>query len=141
MIVHCGGRAGTGYAFKHALVRDAAYQSLLRSRRQQLHGMIAEAIEQHFPDIAAAEPELLARHFGGAGLAERAARYWWKAADLAIGSSANSEAVAHCAEAEAQLRMMQVSPERARIELEVQLAKSVAVRAGTGFSAPEAELS
>jgi class 3 adenylate cyclase/tetratricopeptide (TPR) repeat protein len=127
------------YVFKHALVRDAAYESLLRSRRQQLHGRIAAALEERFPDTAVAEPELLARHCAGAGLAEAAARHWQRAAELAVARSANLEAIAHCDEAEAQLRTLPPSPARTLTELEVQLAKGIAIRAGRGYAVPEAE--
>jgi class 3 adenylate cyclase/tetratricopeptide (TPR) repeat protein len=127
------------YTFKHALVRDVAYQSLLNSRRQLLHARIASALEDRFPARAAAEPELLARHHAGAGSAERAISYWRKAAELAIRRSANLEAIAHCDNAETQLRTLPSSAERTQVELEVQLAKGLAVRAGMGYSAPEAE--
>ena len=127
------------YAFKHALVRDAAHESLLKARRQQLHARIAETLEERFPETAAAEPELLARHYAGAGLAEPAVKHWRRAAELAIARSANVEAVAHCDQAEAQLRVLPPSAERARAELEILLAKGEAVRSGN-YSAPEAEL-
>ena len=94
------------YAFKHALVRDAAHESLLKSRRRELHARIVRVLEERFPETADAEPELLARHFAEAGLAERAAQHWLRAAELAIGRSANLEAIAHCEQAEAQLRAL-----------------------------------
>ena len=67
------------YLFKHALVRDAAYGTLLREPRRALHIRIAEALERQFPEIAEAQPELLARHYTEAGLIEKAARLWGKA--------------------------------------------------------------
>ena len=67
------------YSFKHALVRDAAYESLLKSRRQQLHGQIARTLEERFPDIVASQPEIVAHHFTEAGLVEPAIDYWLKA--------------------------------------------------------------
>jgi class 3 adenylate cyclase/predicted ATPase len=132
-------RGETGYVFKHALVRDAAYESLLKSRRQELHARIAAVLETESPEEAAAGPELLARHFAGAGLAERAVAYWQRAAERAIARSANLEAIAHCESAEAQLRSLPPSTERSRAELEIQFAKGVAVRTGKGYSVPEAE--
>jgi hypothetical protein len=132
-------RGEAGYVFKHALVRDAAYESLLKSRRQELHARIAAALEAEFPEDGATEPELLARHFAGAGSAERAVAYWQKAAEQAIGRSANLEAIAHCENAEAQLASLPASAERAQAELDIHLAKGIAVRAGKGYSAPEAE--
>jgi class 3 adenylate cyclase len=71
------------YTFKHALVQDAAYQSMLKSRRQQLHARIAEALEQQFPDISQTQPEALAQHLTEAGLAARAIPYWRRAGELA----------------------------------------------------------
>ena len=64
------------YTFKHALVQDAAYSTLLRPRRQQLHGRIATTLERQFPEIAAAQPELMAQHCAMAGLVEQAIEYW-----------------------------------------------------------------
>ena len=104
LVFRRGEAPGASYAFKHALVRDAAYQSLLKGRRRQLHAGIAAVLEERFPEIAAAEPELLARHYAGAGSAERAVEHWRRAAELAIGRSANLEAIAHCEQAEAQLQ-------------------------------------
>jgi class 3 adenylate cyclase/tetratricopeptide (TPR) repeat protein len=83
------------YSFKHALVRDAAYESLLKSRRQQLHGQIARALEERFADIVASQPEIAAHHFTEAGLVERAVDYWLKAGQHAARRSANAEAVNH----------------------------------------------
>src|SRR5438128_6672305 len=79
------------YSFKHALVRDAAYESLLKSRRHQLHGQIARALEERFPDVVTGEPEILARHFTEAGIVDLAASYWLKAGNRALSHSANAE--------------------------------------------------
>jgi predicted ATPase len=128
------------YTFKHALIRDAAYHSLLKSRRQQLHARIAALLaERLHGGSAAAEPEVLARHYGGAGLAERAAHHWQRAAERAVAHSANLEAIAHCDEALGQLHTLAPSAERSRAELEIQLAKGIAVRAGRGYAVPEGE--
>jgi class 3 adenylate cyclase/tetratricopeptide (TPR) repeat protein len=83
------------FIFKHALVRDAAYESLLLARRRQWHERIASALEKHFPDIAANEPELLAFHFGEAGLLAPACDYRMRAGDQAASRSAYPEAIAH----------------------------------------------
>ena len=83
------------YTFKHALVQDAAYSTLLRGARQQLHGRIGAVLEERFPETAETQPELLARHFTEAGLAERAIPYWVRAGERARERSANVEAVAH----------------------------------------------
>jgi class 3 adenylate cyclase/tetratricopeptide (TPR) repeat protein len=78
------------YTFKHALVRDAAYESLLKSRRHQLHGQIARTMEEKFPDIVVSQPEIVAHHFTEAGLIESAIEYWLKAGNLALTRSANA---------------------------------------------------
>lgn len=83
------------YSFKHALVRDAAYESLLKSRRQQLHTRIARALEQQFDHVMTSQPEILAHHFTEAGLVEPAINYWLKAGQRGIRRSANAEAVNH----------------------------------------------
>ncbi len=83
------------YTFKHALVQDAAYDSLLKSRRQELHGKIARVIEQRFPNIKATEPEVLAHHLTAAGLAEAAIPLWQAAGELALERHGLAEAIAH----------------------------------------------
>src|SRR5262249_25642092 len=84
-----------GYTFKHALVQDAAYSTLLRGRRQALHARIAKAFEERFPEVAATQPELLARHCGEGALVERAVEYWFAAGERAIRASANVEGIKH----------------------------------------------
>ena len=83
------------YTFKHALVRDAAYSGLLKSRRAALHATIADAFEQRFPEIVEAQPETLAHHLTEAGLFEKAEAYWLQAGKKAAMRSANLEAIAH----------------------------------------------
>jgi predicted ATPase len=83
------------YLFKHALVKDAAYGSLLRRRREELHARIAAVLEADFADRVAAEPELLARHLTEAGLFEKAVAWWQRAGERAAERSANAEAIAH----------------------------------------------
>ncbi len=83
------------YSFKHALVQDAAYDSLLKSRRQELHGKIAGVIEQSTPSIQTTEPEVLAHHLTAAGLAEVAIPFWQAAGELALKRLALTEAIAH----------------------------------------------
>ncbi len=87
------------YSFKHALVQDTAYGSLLKSRRQVLHRRIAEILREQFPDVVEAEPELLAHHFTQADLTMPAIEYWGKAGDLALRRSAFKEAIAHLGKA------------------------------------------
>jgi class 3 adenylate cyclase/tetratricopeptide (TPR) repeat protein len=83
------------FSFKHALVRDVAYESLLLARRREWHGRIGNALEKQFADIAAREPDLLAYHFGEAGLPALACDYRMRAGDQAVSRSAYPEAVAH----------------------------------------------
>jgi predicted ATPase len=83
------------YTFKHALVQDAAYDSLLKSRRQELHGKIARVIDARFPSIKTTEPEVLAHHLTAAGLAEAAIPLWQAAGELASKRVALTEAIAH----------------------------------------------
>ena len=83
------------YTFKHALVQDVAYDSLLKSRRQELHGKIARAIEEQFPSLKDAEPELLAPRYTEAGLAEAAIAHWQEASQRAMRRSAEIEAERH----------------------------------------------
>ena len=84
----------SNYLFKHALVQDAAYGSLLRGRRQLLHGRIAATLEERFPEIVLAQPALFAQHCGEAGLAEKAVGYWLTAGQQALARSAMAEAAA-----------------------------------------------
>ena len=83
------------YTFKHALVQDAAYNSLLKSRRQELHAKIARVIEAHFPNIKTTEPEMLAHHLTAAGLAEAAIPLWQAAGELALKRLALTDAISH----------------------------------------------
>ena len=87
------------YRFKHALVQDAAYENLLKSRRQALHRRVAEILGDCFPETAAAEPEALAHHFTQAGLTDAAIEWWGKAGDQALHRSAFQEAISHLGKA------------------------------------------
>jgi tetratricopeptide (TPR) repeat protein len=105
------------YSFKHALMRDVAYDNLLRGRRQQIHERIARALEEHFPTVGEAEPELVAQHFAQAGLAEHACTYYERAGDRAATRSNFAEAVAHFRAALTQAGQLAESPDRLRREL------------------------
>jgi class 3 adenylate cyclase len=89
----------TDYRFKHALIQDAAYENLLKSRRQVLHRRVAETLRDCFPDTAQAEPEVLAHHFTHAGLTDAAIEWWGKAGDQALRRSAFQEAISHLGKA------------------------------------------
>jgi class 3 adenylate cyclase/predicted ATPase len=122
------------YTFKHALVRDAAYESLLKSRRQQLHGQIAHALEKRSADAVANQPEIVAHHFTEAGLAKPAIDYWLKAGQQAARRSANAEALNHLA------RGLELLPEiddrmlRSKSELLLQTSRGNSLRATRGWS-------
>ena len=125
------------YSFKHALVRDAAYESLLKSRRHQLHGQIARTLEERFPDVVTGEPEILARHFTEAGIVDLATSYWLKAGNRALSRSANAEAVKHLRRGIELTQELAQSPERVRKELDFYLALGPAVAATEGDAAHE----
>src|SRR5262249_39971714 len=126
------------YSFKHALVRDAAYESLLKSRRHQLHGQIARALEGRFADIVASQPEIVAHHFTEAGLVDSAIDYWLKAGHLALSRSANAETVKHLRQGIELTKSQAPSAERDRKELDFYLALGPAVVATEGEATPEA---
>jgi class 3 adenylate cyclase/tetratricopeptide (TPR) repeat protein len=125
------------FAFKHALVLDAAYGTLLIARRRELHAAIAQAIETLSPDIAQARPELLAQHFAQAGMAEEAVRRWGAAGKRAIARSAMAEAAAHLRRALEALAAMAETPKRHQCELGLQLELGTALTALHGYAAPE----
>ena len=106
------------YLFKHALIQDAAYQSLLRSTRQQYHQRIAQVLEAHFPEICETQPELLAHHYTEAGLQAQAIPYWQRAGQRAIERSANLEAISHLTKGLEVLTTLPDTPERAQQELD-----------------------
>lgn len=110
------------YIFKHALVRDAAYSGLLKSRRASLHATIADAFEQRFPEIVEAQPETLAHHLTEAGLIEKAEGYWLEASKKAAMRSANLEAIAHAQRGIETLAYLPDGAEKDRRELDFQFA-------------------
>jgi class 3 adenylate cyclase len=126
------------YLFKHALVQDAAYGTLLRGPRQELHARIAAATETGMPERVEREPELLAYHYAEAGQPDTAAGYWLAAGRLAARRSANSEAVAHLRRGIAAVRGLPETLERNRLELALQLALGPALVSSRGFGDAEA---
>jgi predicted ATPase/class 3 adenylate cyclase len=127
------------YLFKHALIQEAAYQSVLRSTRQQHHQRIAQVLAARFPETAAMQPELLAHHYTEAGLREQAMPYWQHAGQRALQRSANLEAVSHVTRGLEVLGTLPETHERAQQELTLQIMLGVALRATRGPSAPETE--
>lgn len=125
------------YQFKHVLVQDAAYASLVRSRRQQLHARIASALEARFPELPASEPETLARHFTEAGNTERGIELWQRAGEQALNRCDNEEALSHLQRALALLADTPDSAQRAHRELQLQSMLGSAWMATRGFAVPE----
>src|SRR5262245_28266031 len=137
LVFRRGGPPEAVYNFKHALVRDAAYESLLKSRRQQLHGQIARTLKERFADIVASEPEIVAHHFTEAGLVDAASDYWLKAGHLALSRSANAEAVKHLGQGIELTQSQAPTAKRVRNELDFCLALGPAMAATEGYAAPE----
>jgi class 3 adenylate cyclase len=128
------------YSFKHALVQEAAYSSLLRGLRRQLHARIAEALEVKSSDLVGNQPELFAHHYAEAGFAEKSADLWEKAARRSVERSAMAEAAAQLEKALVQLRLLPDAPERRQRELQFRVALGGALQAVKGFAAPETGL-
>jgi class 3 adenylate cyclase/tetratricopeptide (TPR) repeat protein len=120
------------YTFKHALIRDTAYQSLLRRTRQQYHERIAQALEAHFPEMVATQPELLAQHYTEAGLHQQAVDCWYKAGQQAEERLAYVEAVAHLTKGLETLTLLPDASERTAQELTFHLALHVPLAAVEG---------
>jgi predicted ATPase len=127
------------YTFKHALIQDAAYHSLLKSTRQQYHQRIAQVLAEGFPEVTEHRPELVAHHFTEAGLNEPAVGYWQRAGARAVQRSANVEAIAHLKQGLELLLALPDTLERAQQELTLQRMLGVPLLALKGFAAPEVE--
>jgi class 3 adenylate cyclase/predicted ATPase len=125
------------YLFKHALVQDAAYGTLLREPRRALHARIADAIETHFLDIAENQPELLARHCTEAGLIEKAATLWGKAGRRSLARSALAEAAEQLTRALAQIAALPATPALRREQIKLQVALINPLFHVKGYAAPE----
>jgi predicted ATPase len=127
------------YLFKHALVQDTAYSTLLRERRRALHARIGEDLETQFPEIAEGQPELLARHFTEAGLIEKAAGLWGKAGQRSLARSALVEAVAQLTRAVAQLGGLPSTPALRREQIKLQVALITPLLHVKGYTSPESK--
>jgi class 3 adenylate cyclase/tetratricopeptide (TPR) repeat protein len=126
------------YTFKHALVRDAAYAGLLKSRRVHLHAAIADALEQRFPEVVQTQPETLAHHFTEAGLIEKAIGYWLRAGKGAALRSANLEAIAHLKRGIELTGRLPTGEGTDKSELDLQLALGPCLIAAHGPAAGDA---
>jgi class 3 adenylate cyclase/tetratricopeptide (TPR) repeat protein len=127
------------YTFKHALIQDAAYQSLLRSTRQQYHQRIAQVLEAQFPETAATQPELLAHHYTEAGLLAQAIPYWQRAGERAMQRSAHVEAIGHLTRELEMLHTLPGTPERAQQELRLQMTLGTALVVTKGVASLDVE--
>ena len=125
------------YLFKHALVQDAAYGTLLREPRRALHARIAETLESQFAEIAESQPELLARHCTEAGLIEKAASLWGKAGQRSLARSALVEAAEQLTRALAQIAALPATPALRREQIKLQVALANALMHVKGYAAPE----
>src|SRR5262249_8092638 len=128
------------YLFKHTLVQDAAYGSLLRELRRALHARIAETLENQFPEIAESQPELLARHYTEASVIERAAAFWGKAGHRSLARSALVEAEAQLTRALAQIEALPTTPALRREQIELQVAFANALIHTKGYAASETKM-
>ncbi|MFQ5937306.1 MAG: AAA family ATPase, partial [Acidiferrobacterales bacterium] len=125
------------YEFKHALVQDTAYESLLKGQRQQYHQRVARVLEEQFLETAESEPEVVARHYTEAQLSEKAIEYWYKAGQRVSERFANVEAIAHLSRGLELIDGLPQTPERAKQELALNLALGPALMAIQGYAAPE----
>ena len=140
LLFSSGSAANARYTFKHALVRDTAYESLLKSRRRTLHRRIAETLRDEFPGIAGTQPEVIAHHFTEAGLIEPAIEWFGKAGDLALHRSAFKEAIAHLGKAiemAETLAAAQPTTSQNRELVKLHVAYGNALISLRGHSAPE----
>ena len=129
----------TRYTFRHALIQDTAYQSLLKRTRQHYHQHIAQVLEARFPETISTQPELLAHHYTAASLPEQAIPYWRQAGQKASQRSANVESVRHLTQALELLETLSHTPERDHQELPLQIALGGALTGFKGFGSVEVE--
>jgi class 3 adenylate cyclase/tetratricopeptide (TPR) repeat protein len=125
------------YGFRHALIQDAAYETLLRTRRREIHRHVANVISQRSPDIAEAQPEILAHHYTEAGLAAEAVPYWVRAGEGMSRRSAHIEAIRHLTKGLQLLHTLPENRERAQQELALQMAMGASKLATSGLATPE----
>jgi class 3 adenylate cyclase/predicted ATPase len=125
------------FAFKHVLLRDAIYDSLLKSKRQQIHADIAAILVHDFPKLVENQPEVLALHYQEASNHQMAIRYWFESGQRAVAHSANVEAIANFRKALQLLNALPETPERIKQEIDIQLALGIPLIAVRGYTAAE----
>jgi class 3 adenylate cyclase/predicted ATPase len=130
---------GTVYTFKHALVQDAAYDSLLKPQREALHGAIVQVVESRFPALQQSKPEMLARHASAAGQPQRAIPYWRKASDQALQRLSLKEAAAYLNAGLASVMALAPSSSRDQTELQLRASLGTVHMLAKGWGAPEVE--
>lgn len=128
-----GSASDATYTFKHALIQDTAYSSLLRRTRRQFHQRIAEVLVDQFAEVCAAQPELLAHHYTAAGAIEEALPQWLSAGQRALERSATVEAIAHLSRGLELLQQQPVTPEQMQLELAYQVGLGTALMATRGY--------
>jgi predicted ATPase len=137
LVFQRGAPPAAEYLFKHALVQDTAYSTLLRGPRQGLHRRIAEALVQRFPESVETRPEILAHHYGEAAIAEKAITYWHRAGKLSASKSAVREAIAQLRRGLGLLDGLPEARERKQLELDIHVSLTAALIAGKGYADPE----
>ncbi len=137
LILPIGPSAPASFAFRHALIQDAAYGTLLRGERRALHGRIAKALEDKFPETVATQPEIIAGHFTNAELAEPAIRHWLEAGHRAARGWALVEAIEHLSEGIRLAGTLPPSPRRQRTELDLHMALGPVTMGTKGYAAQE----
>jgi class 3 adenylate cyclase/predicted ATPase len=127
------------YLFKHALIQDAAYASLLKRTRQQVHQQVAQALEARFPAVVETRPELVAQHYTAAGCAEQAVRYWQRAGQQASDRSAHLEAISHLTTGIELLKTLPETPAHTQQTLTLHIGLGAALQIAKGLAAREVE--
>jgi tetratricopeptide (TPR) repeat protein len=127
------------YQFKHALVQEAAYQSLLRTTRQYTHHLVAQTLAEKFSEIAETQPELVAHHYTEAGLGAQAIPYWQRAGQRAVERSAYREAISHLTKGLGLLPQLPEGPQRIQYEIGLQITLGAPLMAARGYTAQDVE--
>jgi len=139
LLVQHGTPPQAQFTFKHALLQDAAYGSLLRSRRQEIHGNVAQTLLERFPETCEAQPELPAQHYSEAGRTQEAIALWRKAAERAVARSSQAEAAAHLSRALELVRTLPLGAERVQAELTLLITLGPILMAIRGYADPKVE--
>jgi len=140
-LLSCVGRPPNAiYSFKHSLIRDAAYESMLNRRRHHWHLKVANTLEEEFPTIVESEPEILAQHYASCDFTERSTKYWVLAADLSLKQFNLFEAVEKSSNGLQQSELLESSPLKDELSLRLQLGRALALRGINGFTDPGSAL-